>query len=305
MSPRIAWYAFLGSLYRLGKLVLILSLVGAAGWGVWLAIQRAFYQNPDFALRKIEINPNPVIDEIGVANISGISLTNVPSLFDIDTKTLAEKLTARPEISAATVERNLPGTLAIHITPREPRAWVAPLGTPTTTARRTGAMLVDAERIAYQCPSLQVSAAANLPVILLAKAHTDTLLPGQEIHDPALKHCFHLLDSIEAKDPAALNWIESIRQLNDWSLVLTTRQGTRATFSLGDHERQIETLRRALEHAANKGYLISTINLIPKHNIPITISGDAPPVEDLIPAASIQQSETQHDRDLDNLLNRN
>ena len=74
-----------------------------------------------------------------------------------------------------------------------------------------------------------------------------------------------------------MQWIESIRPVNDWSLLLVTRQGTSATFGLGDHERQIESLRAALDHAGEKGYLIDTINLIPKYNIPITLRDEAAP----------------------------
>ena len=41
---------------------------------------------------------------------------------------------------------------------------------------------------------------------------------------------------------------------------------------LGDHARQVANFRTALAHATSRGYQSDTINLIPKHNIPITIT---------------------------------
>ena len=50
-----------------------------------------------------------------------------------------------------------------------------------------------------------------------------------------------------------------------------------ALFGLREHPAQIAKLRAALEHAGQKGYVIDTINLIPRFNVPITVRGDRPP----------------------------
>ena len=86
-----------------------------------------------------------------------------------------------------------------------------------------------------------------------------------------------------------------------------TRQGTSATFGFGDHDRQIESLRAALDHAGEKGYVIDTINLIPKYNIPITLRGE-PAAPKAVPVAEPSPDDAIKDRrarDLDNLLHRN
>ena len=89
---------------------------------------------------------------------------------------------------------------------------------------------------------------------------------------------------------------------------MTTRDGVVATLGLGDHARQVSNLRAALKHAANKGYTIATINLIPKENVPVTVVGgsEAPPPK-AIPVADPTSSpnhQDRHARDLKNLLNR-
>jgi len=323
MSPRIAWFGFLKFFGTLVKIACVLAVLAGIGWGVWRGIQHTFYQNPDFRLQVIDLNANPVIDEIAVTQIAGIDLSASPSLFDIDVKEASRKLSELPAITEARVERHLPGTLVVRVTTREPKAWISCPAAGLTEVRRVGAMLVDAQGIAYPCPEPQAALATELPIIELPASSEHPLKAGSKIQHPQLEACFKLLDSACQADPEAPRWIDTIRPVNDWSLLLTTRQGTMATFGLGDHSRQIENLRAALDHSGEKGYTIDTINLIPKYNIPITVrEGNTPlraipvsaaPAE---PAAvadttaatapvTAAPAETRRSRDLSNLLNRN
>jgi hypothetical protein len=306
MSPRIAWFGFLKFTGTLVKIACVLAVLAGIGWGAWRGIQHAFYQNPDFRLQVIDLNANPVIDEIGLTQVAGIDLAASPSLFDINVTEASRKLRELPAITEARVERHLPGTLVVRVTTREPKAWISCPEAGLTEVRRPGAMLVDAKGVAYPCPESQATLATELPIIELPASSDQPILAGAKIQHPQLEACFKLLDSASQADPEAPRWIDTIRPVNDWSLLLITRQGTMATFGLGDHPRQIENLRAALDHAGEKGYVIDTINLIPKHNIPITVrESDTPlraiPVSSTAPA---HPAETRRTRDLSN-LNRN
>lgn len=300
MSPRIAWFEFLKFAGGVAKFACILAVVAGIGWGVWQGIQRAFYQNPDFRLQVIDLNPNPVIDELGVAEATGIDLT--ASLFDIDVEQVMEKLKALPQIADARAERHLPGKLVVRVTPRVPRAWISCPEAGLSETRRIGAMLVDPNGIAYPCPELQLDSAVSLPVIQLPPSEEHSILAGKPVGHLELKHCFRLLDSACEADPEALQWIESVKQINEWSLLLVTRQGTSATFALGDHERQIGNLRAAMDHSSQKGYAIDTINLIPKFNIPITLRTEA--AAPRATPVTEPSREDRRNRDLKTLLNR-
>ena len=81
MSPRIAWFGFLRFFGVLAKLACLAAVLTGIGWGVWRGIEYAFYENPDFSLRAIDLNPNPVIDEPGLVEFLGIDLAADPSLF--------------------------------------------------------------------------------------------------------------------------------------------------------------------------------------------------------------------------------
>jgi hypothetical protein len=306
MSPRIAWLGFMGFLGVLARITCVLAVLAGIGWGVWRGVRHAFYQNPDFSLKVIDLNTNPVIDEFGVAGAVGIDLAACPSLFEIDVKQAADKLRTIPGILDVRVERHLPGSLVVRISPRTAKAWISCPGQGITEVRRAGAMLVDQLGVAYPCPELQVASAATLPVIELPASADEPIAAGEKVTHPELRHCFLLLDSARSADPDAIQWIESLRQINEWSLELRTRGGTRATFALGDHPRQIESLRAALDHAAGEGYVIDTINLIPKYNIPITLRDESPPRAILVkPPASADPGETRRERDISTLLNRN
>jgi hypothetical protein len=311
MSPRIAWFGFLKMLGRLTKLAALLAVLSAIGWGIWRGIEHAFYKNPDFRLQVLDLNPNPVIDELRVASVAGIDLTANPSLFEIDVSDMVEKLRGLPEITEARVERHLPGTLVVRVIPRSPKAWLLCPAAGITETRKTGALLVDYDGFAYPCPELQLSDAQILPIIELPASEEFPIRPAAKIKQRELEPCFLLLDSARAADPDAMHWIETIRPANDWSLEIITREGTRATFGLDDHERQMASLRAALDHAGEKGYIIDTINLIPKYNIPVTVRDGSPPKAVPVPEVEAGKStrpngaENRRARDLSNLLNRN
>ena len=274
MSPRIAWFGFLRYAGLLAKTAVALGLCAGVGWGAWYGIQKALYQNPDFRLRVITLNSNPVIDELGVAAAAGINLATNPCLFDIDVQEVCRKLKCLPAIADAHVERHLPGTLAVSVVPRTPIAWITCPAAGLTETRRPGDLLVDHAGVAYPCPERQLEACAGLPVIELPGSGASPLKVGEKIRQPELEHCGLLLDAARDADPDAMQWIASVKQVNEWSILLVTRHGTTATFGLGDHTRQLESLRAALDHAGDKGYLIDTINLIPKYNIPITLRSE-------------------------------
>lgn len=295
MSPRIAWHGFTRLLGGLLRLALLLALLGGIGYGIWRGIEHTFHNNPDFRLQVIDLNPNPVIDELGLVEMAGIDLSHDTSLFAIDVNETKRRLEALPAVVEARVERHLPkgdqpATLMVRVTHREPRAWVAPSGTDLSTVRQVGGMLLDPGNHLYPCPVGQFAEAEPLAVILLADNEDHPLTPGTTLDHPELARCLRLLEAARQADADSPRWIQSIRQANDWSLRLVTREGTSATFGLRDHGQQIGRFRAALDHAAKKGYLIDTINLIPRFNVPITVRGDnEPPRAILIPEASLQR----------------
>jgi hypothetical protein len=304
ISPRIFWYKCLGFLGGLAKLSFVLAAIAAVGWGIWQGVHKAFYQNPDFTLRAIDLNPNPVIDEAGLAEITGLDLAS--NLFEIDIENLEAKLSSLPAITEAHVDRHLPDTLVVRVSTRMPQAWIACPDAGIPVNRAAGGILADRSGVAYPCPELQLESAAKLPVIVLSGSPEHEIKVGEKISHPELRPCLALLESSNRTDAEAARWIDTVRQANAWSLLLTTHEKTLATFGLRDHPRQIRRLREALGHAQRKGYTIDTINLIPKENVPITLR-DVAPAPRAIPVPEPSPDERRAERrvqDLNSLLNR-
>lgn len=300
MSPRIAWFSFLKFLGKCSKYAVIAALLGAAGFGAWKGIRHAFYENPDFRLRTVDLNPNNAIDEFGVYQAADID--PLANLFNLDINLISKRLQQVPALSTVHVERRLPGTLYVRVLARTPCAWVATEG--DTFGRKAGAMLIDHDGHAFPCTAVQLPGATDLPVILLP-AGTHEIASGRKVAHPELARCLRLLDAAVDADPTSPSRIESLRQANSWSLELVTRDGLTATFGLGDHERQIANFRAAIDHAVQGKYSIATINLIPKVNVPVTLRSAAePPKAITLPEptpADIRRD--RRSRDLDTLLN--
>ncbi|MFT3990969.1 MAG: FtsQ-type POTRA domain-containing protein [Luteolibacter sp.] len=307
MSRRIAWFTCLRFLKHGMKFAVILAILGAAGWGVWYGVQKAFYQNPDFSLREIDLNPNPVLDHEGFVDAAGISLPT--NLFGIHVEEAAERLKKLPAVADAKVERHLPDKLFVRVTARVPKAWISCPSAGFAGKREAGGLLVDRDGFVFACPKMALADAAKLPVVEISRLDQTPISVGKKFDHPELARCFRLMDAATESDPQACESVELIRQTNEWSLALVTKEGTVATFGLADHARQIANLRAALDHAARQGYLIKTINLIPKENVPITVQEDTPkapaPATAPIPPPSPEQlRQNKRDRDRSALLNR-
>lgn len=305
MSPRIAWLNFLDFLKILTKIAAVIAILFAIGYGVRGAIQYTFHQNPDFRLQAIRLNANDVIDESRLVEYLAIDLN--ANIFDFDINAMARKLLEIPAVENAKIERELPGNLVFHVRTRKPKAWIACPEEGILTSRNIDQLLVDQNGFIYPCPEQQLELALHLPMIRVKTDSKYPILKGATLKHPEYRRCVQLLDSFRAIFPDDIRIIETIYQVNPWSINLSTRSNTTATFSLDDHSRQLDYFSQALHHAQKKGYDIETINLIPKQNVPITIRGKVTPPR-AIPVkdnSANNNAGSRQNNDLKSLLNRN
>jgi hypothetical protein len=274
MSGRIAWLNFLDALRATAKLCVILAAIFAIAYGIKKVIQHTFHENPDFQLQAINLNQNDLLNEVGLIELLDIDLT--ANIFDIDVEELESKLKDQPAIRSARVERNLPGTLDVQISTRKPIAWVTEISDQTDSAELIPSLLVDDGHYVYACPQGQRKTSQALPTIELKKLINHPLKENHLLKHPEYRNTLRLLGLIKAEFPEQLTHVKRLSQPNDWSLHLSTSEGTLATFGLGDHKRQMSYLVQALDAARDKNYVIETINVIPQRNVPITIRKEAP-----------------------------
>ncbi|BCX47038.1 hypothetical protein HAHE_09460 [Haloferula helveola] len=302
MSPRIFWHDFRRAVFSLIRYTLLAALIVAAGWGIWLGVQKGLLKNDEFRIQHLVLNDNPAIDEIRLLEVTGIDLSG--SLFDCDPDKIRASLVALPEISNASVTREFPGDLVIRVKAREPFLWIAceQLGVPPR-GRDRGLMIDRAGRL-FPCPEGDFDSALDLPVMELRNGG-EALVPGEKLVNTDFDRLLRLYRVAEEMLPEASGWIDSIRLHKDWGCVLTTRDGIEATFGHGDLERQMGDLLAAMEHAREKGDRIATIVLVGRRNQPVTFHEVAPPRAIPVEEAQLQpEPESAGQADLRQLLER-
>lgn len=301
VSPRIVWFGLLKNARRLIRFAVILAVLGAAVWWVNYGIRRGVLENEKFSLQEIKLTPNPVLDERGLVNLAGIDLSG--TLFDCDSADIQAKLRALPAVESATVRREFPGTLVVSVKSRVPCAWVAQESAGILARDPEHGLLVDDRGIAFSCPEGLLAEAVCLPVFELG-SDGERPLPGQPVSHPEYSRLKRLYRVACSELPGASEWIDTLRQTRSWSMEIVSRDGTSATFGLGDHERQMADFRSALEHARDREQQIVSIELIPERNIPVVLHGEGVPRAILLDEPSPAPGPARRSRDLQNLLNR-
>ncbi|WP_193210636.1 cell division protein FtsQ/DivIB [Luteolibacter marinus] len=301
VSPRIIWFGILKSCRKLVRFALVLGLIGAAVWGARYGIRHGLMENEKFRLQTIQLSPNPILDERAFAKLSGINLKG--SLFDCDAADIEARLYALPEIAGASVRREFPGTLVVDVVPRKPRVWISSASHGIAPRDPGSGLLVDRLGYLFHCPAAMFEEASKLPVVELGEGG-EVPVAGARIDHPEYERLMRLYKVACNEIESAPEWIDTLVQSRSWSLDLRSRDGTLATFGLGDHERQMKDLKAVLEDAREEGEVIESIELIPEKNIPVALRGESAPRAILIDEPEPVTAPDRRARDLQNLLNR-
>ena len=126
----VAWRR---SLLGVGKVFLLIALLGGAGYGIWLAREH-FQRNPG----PVDLTgPALPVDSVkystdGVLSLNSIKrMLRIPenaTLMDLELKDLRKKLEKEPQIASARVRRRFPSTLQVEISEHKPlyRLFIRP-----------------------------------------------------------------------------------------------------------------------------------------------------------------------------------
>ncbi len=268
-TPRIVWFETLRWLVRLLKWSMVAGVVFGSGWCIWNFFQETVLNNPKYELRVIQLSPNNAFNESDIVSIAQIPLNE--SIFHIPVSEVEERLKARPEVTSAVVCREMPGTIHIDLTVRQPHAWVECRANNMQARSRENGYLVDRDGYLYPCPPLQYDQAVVLPVITVTAEEAPLLIPGQKVESKSMKRALRLLTLAERAINSDAIWIDSIQPYQPWAMKVWTRDGVEAIFGLEDHQTQLENLLLSMKHASDKGMQIASINLIPERNLPVIL----------------------------------
>lgn len=116
--PGAARNRFWGALWRTVQFMVLVALLGYAGYQSWYIFFRASY----FKLASIRVSNNLVVDRDEIVRVSGVELGT--PIFGIDQGKVAAKVCLHPRIRSCFVSREGANELVLRVVEREPVAKI-------------------------------------------------------------------------------------------------------------------------------------------------------------------------------------
>ncbi len=235
-------------------------LLGAVFWvhAQWL---RVFHLNPEFAVGDFEFKTNGGLTWKQAAATAG--LRKDMNLMEADLAAIREKLLNLPRVKAVSIERRLPGRLAIEIGERLP---VAGLTSRANSLGREKRIFLDGTGVAFKCEEYLRQYAA-LPVI--DDSSMSFVNFGQEVESPATVAALELLEKFHSRGMTSAFTVSTIYAPNEWTLNVEAASGTVYTFNTQRLDSQLDRLAFILGKTTERGIALSSVNLQMKRNVPV------------------------------------
>ena len=238
--------------------------------GEWL-LNRFVYENPAFAIHKIEVQTDGVISPDQLRKWSGVKLGQ--NLLALDLERVCRYLEMESVIETASAERMMPHGLCLRITEREPIAQ-----TSVSHRRNDGIveqlpLYLDANGFVIVPLAANQRAAPLAPgeeklPVLIGVTTTD-LQPGRRIESPQTRAA---LDLIVAFSHSAMAGFVEIKQVDVSSpevLVVTTDQNSEITFGMDDLDQRLRRWYAVYMRCKADTRAIATLDLAISNNLPL------------------------------------
>jgi cell division septal protein FtsQ len=243
-------------------LLILGSTVAGIAFGAKRALNAWFFQNPDYAIRSIDVTTDGKLTRETILKTAGV--VESANIFEVNLLQVQERLRALPQVEESRVQRVLPNKLVINIQERRPVAWVVASDSLPETFE--DAFLVDRRGILLK-PKASAPEYAGLPVIL--GVETSSLVAGQALDKEEVKAALELLRDAAEILQTRLQ-IQSIDVSKDYCLVVTDKQRSVITFGTEDLVLQLRRLERLMDYCEKNSRELQTANLLVQRNIPVT-----------------------------------
>jgi len=253
-----------------------IAIVVAVAWSVNWAVQKLFWDNPEFALQKIDIEVAGDIPRDQILQVS--QLHEGVNLFTLDLGALERRVLAVPQVETVTIHRLPPDTVKIQVVERRPTAWLAGQiedGDPFTDEN---AYLIDAGGVVLRQRASKPEH-YHLPVIY--GCDMDALVAGHETSQDGILDALALIATAEDLMLDTPFRVRTIDISRGYCYIVTDDQRARITFAPTNFPAQFVKLRLLYAHAVERGTPLATVNLIPERNVPVTFA-DHVPIEEAV-----------------------
>jgi cell division protein FtsQ len=236
--------------------------------GEW-ALNHFIYENPEFAIRHIDVQTDGVISTEQLRRWSGVKVGN--NLLALDLANVKRNLELVSTIESVSVERVLPCTLRLSVTERDP---IAQVDIPGTSAGKIEVTVFQFDAAGYVMqpvdPRERVmplsEVGGQLPVIVGMNIYE--LQPGCRVDSPQAQAALQLIAAFEESPMAGLADLRRIDVSSPEVLIATTEQGSEITFGLKNFDQQLRRWREVYDLGVQMNKAIASLDLSIPNNIP-------------------------------------
>ncbi len=243
--------------WKVIKFAFKLTLLAAIGYGSWVAYDKLFWRNPDYALSDIAFTTDGSLSREQALTVA--KLQQGRNIYSYSLDQARDALKTLPQVENAEVRRYLPNRIEVTVTERKPVAWVV------GEAQDERTHLLDARGLVFQ-PKRALPEYDPLPVI--SGVELEDLAPGKPIHKSEIVAS---LDLLRRSREGGETQVLSIDVSKGYCIVATDQHHARLTFGLDDIPGQLENLTLIRRAAALRGDEIATVNLMVQKNVPVTL----------------------------------
>jgi cell division septal protein FtsQ len=248
---------------------LVLAMIVAVGatlhFGMEFALNRVLYTNPRYALAKIDIEPRNRFSERVIRQQAGLEPGE--NLWTLNLHQIAHDLESLPNVSVAKVERHFPDRISIHITERVPVVKIVGLDINLGTRE-----VFYLDRDGFVLKPRADEEVPMLPEVVGLTPAQDELEAGQKLDDTGLTRALVIMDAIDHTQLHTTIDIQTIDLHDPLSITMKTRQNTMITFRLDCIDQQLQRLKQIVEYADEQQRALSSVDLTPDQNVPVTFA---------------------------------
>jgi cell division septal protein FtsQ len=262
------------------KLLVLATIGTAAFFGLRTALDRFFFRNAEYTLRRISFNLDGILTREEALAATG--LHEGVNIFAVDLAKVETALREIPQVQDVRIDRNLPDQIDVSITARRPVAWVAAPDEKGDPSASEKSLLVDASGFLLR-PRRVLPEYFHLPAIYGVKS--DNVRNGEMLPGEDLGLALQLIETL-SRHPESLLHIRTIDTSRGYCIEVTNDANARILFATSDFEEQLSRLQQLLEHCDESGRALESVNLMVKRNTPVTFVASAAPPPEVPPASA-------------------
>ena len=241
--------------------LLVIGMITSAGMDKLLG--NLLYQNPDFTLRRFQIEPANKIGKGELVSASGVKIGQ--NLLQLSLDEVRESLQKLPTVASVRVERRLPDTLYLYIEERRPVALLCP--TPTTGTQLAQPMYYIDSR-GFVLKPKPGEKLISLPTI--RGVSSDEVVEGEQTANPDLRAALVFLREAPLAPVRDGLDCSGLVLEGPGRFLVSTPRGGKIRFRTSYLLEQFDRLGVIFDYAESKGRIVNTVDLTPERNVPVT-----------------------------------